>query len=103
MDADRLFSELGYHKYIENEDTILYKKDGHSTYKSSISFNLKLGTFEGSLHIFVPKKENWEETTFGNEWLKYCSAQGHWTKLEKRFDMQELLAINQKCKELGWI
>lgn len=103
MEADKMFEELGFHKYIENEDTILYKKDGHSIMKTSIKFDLKLETFEGTFSLFVPRRDDWEETKFENDWLKYCASQGHWSTTEFRFEMLELKAINKKCEELGWI
>lgn len=107
-EADKMFEELGYHKYLENEDTILYKregnnKNGYNVMKSNITFDLRLKTFEGEFSLFVPHRKDWQETKFENEWLKYSAAQGHWSTTTRRFEMEELKAINKKCEELGWI
>lgn len=75
-EADKLFKELGYKKYT-NEDCIMYMKD------------LFMITF------IIPYKR------FITEY-----KQGDYNFPEIRpfeLEMQELKAINLKCEELGWV
>lgn len=75
-EADKLFKELGYKKYT-SEDCIMYMK------------NLFMITF------IIPNK------TFITE---YKQGDYNFPKIKPfEVEMQELKAINLKCKELGWI
>lgn len=75
-EADKLFKELGYKKYT-SEDCIMYMKD------------LFIITF------VIPNK------TFITE---YKQGDYNFPKIRPfEVEMQELKAINLKCKELGWI
>ena len=74
--ADRLFEELGYKKYT-SEDCIMYMKD-----LFMITFII-------------------ENKTFITE---YKQGDYNFPKIRPfEVEMQELKAINLKCKELGWI
>ena len=75
-EADKMFEELGYKKYT-SEDCIMYMKD-----LFMITFII-------------------ENKTFITEY-----KQGDYNFPQIRpfeVEMQELKAINLKCKELGWI
>lgn len=75
-EADNLFKKLGYKKYT-SEDCIMYMK------------NLFMITF------IIPNK------TFITE---YKQGDYNFPKIRPfEVEMQELQAINLKCKELGWI
>lgn len=75
-EADKLFKELGYKKYT-SEDCVMYMKD------------LFMITF------IIPNK------TFITE---YKQGDYNFPKIRPfEVEMQELKAINLKCKELGWI
>ena len=105
MNADKMFEELGYVKYLDNKDTIIYKYE-RETFRVSLTFNKKdfKKTFYATEAIWVPNNvETWYRQKFKNEWDKYCATQGYWSSIWHEFSMQELQAINAKCKELGWI
>ena len=75
-EADKLFKNLGYKKYT-SEDCVMYMKD------------LFMITF------IIPNK------TFITE---YKQGDYNFPKIRPfEVEMQELKAINLKCKELGWI
>ena len=98
--ADKIFLQMWYKKEIDDEDTILYKFE-KERWKKSIIFRKDIETFSTYCSRFVPKDaEKWETTEFETEWLKYCSAQGHWEHIDMDISMQELKAINMKCQEL---
>ena len=71
--ADEMFKELGYTKIQDDKYWVDYQKRNEN-----ISFNLT--------HKFI-------ETTrkYRNEYI------------DKRLNIKELQAINEKCKELGWL
>lgn len=73
-EADRMFEELGYEKIIENNIEILYKKE-RRLWDKEISFDLV------EKHMRAEMSVGYSEP----------------------ITMQELQAINKKCKELGWI
>ena len=76
MSADDMFKELGYEKFT-NDDCVLYMK-----YLFQIAF-------------IIPNK------TFITE---YKHGDRNFTRVSPfEIRMQELKAINEKCKELGWI
>lgn len=101
--ADEMFFKMGYRKEIDNEDTILYKFEKES-HRGSISFRKDIKTFSANTSIFVPNDaETWRTMKFETEWLKYCSAQGHWEGWHMDIGIKELQAINEKVKELKWI
>ena len=78
-EADKMFEELGYKKHLTDKKgiEILYLK------KSDISAN------EMEKIIFYKCK------MVGFEYV--------YSGFKKDINMQELKAINQKCKELGWL
>ena len=73
MSAKEMFEKLGY-KYIENDRGIVYSKSNNDS-KLFIAFN----------------KES--KSVFKDD-IKFVSYD---------IDMQELKAINQQVKELGWL
>lgn len=101
--ADEMFKKLGFYKYIDNDITVLYKKDVGS-YKASISFDKKIEKFSGHCSMFVPNDyKNWITQKFKKDWERYCSTQGHWESVYYEFGIEELQAINEKVKELRWL
>lgn len=75
-EADRLFKELGYKKYT-SDDCVMYMK------------NLFILTFDIDNKTFV---------------TEYKQGDYNFPKIRPfEVNMQELQAINKKCKELGWI
>lgn len=72
-EADKMLEKLGYEKIIENNIKILYEKEGRF-WDKEISFDL------------TDKQIRVEMSTGDSEPIT----------------MQELQAINKKCKELGW-
>jgi len=104
-EADKMFQELGYEIYLNNENTLIYK---HQTdfFKISITFDKR--DFKKSFYAveseWVAKDtEKWVAQQFKNEFDKYCSANGHWSMIWHEYSMQELKAINKKCEELNWL
>lgn len=77
--ADEMFKELGYEKIRNNEKEILYKKE----YKSKANFI----AFD-----FYTKTMLCE---YADEDYEFNGA--------LNINMQELQAINEKCKELNWL
>lgn len=80
-EADKMFEELGYRllpKDINNKGILL-----HYIRNSNLSAN------ESEHIVFYSDKEI-------KSYYTYCS-------FNKTLNMQELQAINLKCKELGWI
>lgn len=75
MSAKEMFEALGY-KYIWKIKGIIYRNDTHS---SAIQFN----------------------TYFKN--FRKTSTQYQSTNYAMEITMQELQAIYQQCKELGWL
>lgn len=73
MSAKEMFEKLGY-KYIENDRGIVYSKSNNDS-KLFICFNK-------------------ESKSFFKDDIKFVSYD---------IDMQELKAINQQIKELGWL
>lgn len=53
-EADRLFEELGYRKYSEDEDKIIYKYDGE-TFRISLRFDKRSfkKTFDATEGLWV--------------------------------------------------
>ena len=81
MSAKEMFEELGYEITFENEYTLTYTK------KIFISDEHQI-EFYKNIQCFASKR--WSDSPFEDA---------------KPFElnMQELKAINQQCKELGWI
>ena len=102
--ADEMFKEVGYIKYLDNEDTLIYKYD-RETFRVSLHFGKRdfKHTFHAIEGLWVAHNEGWHTQECKSEWEKYCSAQGYWSNIWHEFTIQELQAINKKCKELGWI
>lgn len=103
-EADELFEELGYRKYIENEDTLIYKCE-RETFRISLTFDKRIfkKVFYAVESLWVTNNENWYIQEFKNEFEKYCSTNGYWSNTWHEFTMQELKAINLKCKELRMV
>lgn len=102
--ADEMLNDIGYIEYLNNEDTLIYKYE-RETFRISLTFDKRpfKKTFYAVEGLWVPNNsETWYIQTFKNEWDKYCSAQGYWSNIWHEFSMQELQAINEKVKELGW-
>lgn len=79
--ADELFEELGYEKIDSNKiKHIRYIRLINKTTKENINFHKNFKKVE----VYFYDIEDYEE-------------------LIKPISMQELKAINLKCKELGWI
>ena len=75
-EADRLFKELGYKKYT-SDDCVMYMK------------NLFILTFDIDNKTFI---------------TEYKQGDYNFPKIRPfEVNMQELQAINKKCKGLGWI
>ena len=71
--ADEMFEELGYKKDIEYKFEIEYKKND----------------------VYINFDKTKKEFSKGIEFDNYYG--------EKTVTMQELQAINKKCKEMGWL
>lgn len=76
MSADEMFEKLGYEKIEESSRYLRYSTD--KRYGEHIDFELKLKQVRCT-----------RVTCQGNTHFRY-------------FSMQELQAINAKCRELGW-
>lgn len=74
-EADKLFEELGYKKSIDNKYSICFEKE---------SYLIQFG-----------KRESTIDKAFYNAELNRYMANA--------ITIQELQAINLKCKELGWL
>ena len=74
-EADELFEKLGYNKIIENEKTIQYEFEGAFYIDREIRFDLNAKTI-------IKEYSNGES---------------------QEITIQELKAIDLKCKELGWV
>lgn len=85
MSADEMFEDLGYKVYLNNEDTLLYKKQS-DFFKTSITFD----------------KREFKKSFYAIDADKYCSANGYWSTIWHEFSIEELQAINKKVEELGW-
>lgn len=73
-EADKMFEELEYEKIIENNIEILYEKE-RRFWDKEISFDL----IDRQIRVEMGAGDS------------------------EPITMQELQAINMKCKELGWI
>lgn len=80
--ADNMFAKLGYEKN-ENEKFITYKKQ-YETYNAYIQFNKQIKTIECSI-IFEDLELVLSKTMIIS------------------FNAEKIKAINEKCKELGWL
>lgn len=104
-EADKMLNDMGYKKYLDNEDTLIYKYE-RETFRVSLTFDKRSfkKTFHATENIWVPKNsETWYTQEFENEWSKYCARQGHWSSIWHEFSVEELQAINKKVEELGWL
>jgi len=103
--ADEMLEKLGYIKYLDNEDTLIYKYE-RETFRVSLTFDKRSfkKTFFATESLWIPNNsETWYIQDFKNEWDKYSSAQGYWSSIWHEFTIPELQAINEKVKELGWL
>ena len=78
-EADKLFKELGYKKIDDNSCIARYRKEFKLKHARGIIFAIDKTVCVG--------EENARELIINRDY----------------FDMQELKAINEKCKELGWL
>lgn len=103
-EADKMFKELGYEKYSEDEEKIIYKYN-RETFRVSLIFDKRLfkKTFYAREGLWVANDDAWYTQKFKNKWDKYNTSQGYWYNIWHEFDMEEIKAINKKCEELGWI
>lgn len=103
-EADKLFKELGYEIYTENDETLIYHKKS-DFFKVSLTFDKRdfMRTFHGIEGRWVAKNSaTWVTQKFKNEFDKYSSANGYWSSIWHEFSVEELKAINKKVEELGW-
>lgn len=103
-DADKMFEELGYKKYLDNEDTLIYKKQT-DFFRVSITFDKRdfKKTFYATEGYWVANNSaEWVTQQFKNDFDKYCSSNGYWSTIWHEFTILELQAINRKIEELGW-
>lgn len=100
----KTLEELGFYKYLDDEDTLLYKLDGE-TNRYSVTFDKKLRRYYVCWDMFIPKdSETWYTQEFETKWLKYCSSQGYWqSQYIINVDMDLHNAITNECKKLGWL
>ena len=103
-EAYKTLEELGYKKYSEDEDKIIYKYD-RETFRVSLTFDKRSfkKAFYATEGLWVANNDTWYTQEFKSEWDKYNASQGYWSNIWHEFDMKELQAINIKCKELGWL
>lgn len=105
--ADEMFKDLGMIKTLNNDDIEIYRlKDDYKDY--SIHFDKRLKSFHYSCSMFIFNDQaTWEtmkkNNEFRNDFDKHCSKYGYWGSFSNDIGMELLQAINQKCKELGWI
>ena len=78
--ADELFKELGYEKADESFSSILYEK------------NISLSE---RVYIYFKLDEKLVQAEYVDDDYEMRGA--------SYLNMQELKAINQKCKEMGWL
>lgn len=78
--ADEIFKELGYEKADESFSSILYEKNISLSERVYIYFNLK---------------EKLVQAEYVDDDYEMRGA--------SYLNMQELKAINKKCKEMGWL
>lgn len=102
--ADEMLNSIGYIKYLDNKDTLIYKYE-RETFRISLMFDKRpfKKTFYAIEALWVPNSEVWYTQEFKNEFDKYCSANGYWSNIWHEFAIQELQAINEKVKEIGWL
>lgn len=104
MTADEMFEDLGYKIILNNDEKLIYSKQ-REFFKMSIEFDKRdfKKTFSAIDSQWIANDSaSWVAQDFKNEWDKYCSAQGYWSSMWHEYTMEELQAINKKCKELGW-
>ncbi len=77
--ADKMFEELGYKKIRDNQTEVVFKFD-----------EILMG--DRCIHHIMFAKVS-----------KLIFSYGEDIELTCGFGMQELQAINEKCKELGWL
>ena len=77
MNAEEMFKKLGYTKRRAFDDFIVYEKGNY----------IRLNVIE--FHLRTEIVHSYVESAVGN--------------LIKNLTVDELKAINQQCKELGWI
>ena len=101
--ADEMLNDIGYVKYLDNEEKIIYKYE-RETFRVSLTFDKRefKNTFYATEAMWVANNEGWYTQKFKNEWDKYCAAQGYWSSIWHEFSIEELQAINKKVEELGW-
>lgn len=102
--ADGMLNDIGYVKYLDNEEAIIYKYE-RETFSISLTFDKRefKKTFHATESMWVANNEGWYTQKFKNEWDKYCAAQGYWSSIWHEFSMKELQAIYKKVEELGWV
>ena len=81
MDAKEQFEAIGYEMTFENEYTLTYTKKIFVSDEHQIEFYKNIKCFSSMV---------WSDSPF--EDAKPCEV-----------TMDELKAINQQCKELGWL
>lgn len=93
MEADKMFEKLGYEKTKEKDELSYYNKGEKRMYGKGGLKSYEYGTDR--------KIEFYKETKTVKA---YCySLQYDHEDCSIAINMQELQAINKKCKELGWI
>lgn len=103
--ADEMLKDLGYTKYLDNEETLIYK---HKSDFFEVSLHFDKRDFKKTFYAVEGRwvandSAKWVTQEFKNDFDKYCAANGYWSSIWHEFSMQELQAINKKCEELGWL
>ncbi len=100
---NKTLEELGFYKYLDNENILLYKLDGE-TIRYSIHFDKKLQRYCVCFEMFIPHNDSWYAQKFETKWLKYCASQGYWqSQIIINIDMDLHNAITNECIKLGWL
>lgn len=84
MKAERMFKEIGYEKY-QNE----YDKENEKEWGQLMTIRYKKREFEIMFDC-------WDQDV-----VKICNLMGR--EMHSSINMEELQAINQQVKDLGWI
>lgn len=105
--AINMFMKMGLYMKVNTDDDLLYKKETHYE-RLSVFFHKDRKTFYVSQEYFIPDDmPHWEvQIAKGEEsdWILNSCKYGYWScNLSYEIDMKLLQAINQQCKELGWL
>lgn len=90
--ADEMLNDIGYVKYLDNEETIIYKYEGE-TFKVSLTFDKRefKKIFHATEAMWVANNEGWYTQEFKNKWDKYCASQGYWSSIWHGYFNEEIV------------